>query len=78
MAKLLAVERERKPRVAIIGTGNYGIAIGRRILSHGFQLVYGSREPNLSYIKDCFKEFNDLDSRLSVAGVVDGIIYDPS
>lgn len=32
--------------VAIIGTGSYGIALGRRLLEAGLQIHYGSRNPN--------------------------------
>lgn len=44
---------ELKEKIAIIGTGNYGIAIGKRLLDYGFHVIFGSREPNPSYVKEC-------------------------
>lgn len=32
--------------IAIIGTGSYGIALGRRLLEAELQIHYGSRNPN--------------------------------
>lgn len=46
---------EKKEVIGIIGTGNYGIAIGKRLLDYGYEIVYGSRNPNLDYLKECFQ-----------------------
>ena len=40
--------------IGIIGTGNYGIAIAKRLLSFGcFKVVLGSRKPDAAYISQC-------------------------
>jgi predicted dinucleotide-binding enzyme len=44
---------ETKERVAVIGTGNYGIAIGKRLLDYGYDVVFGSRTPNKNYLEEC-------------------------
>jgi metalloreductase STEAP1 len=41
--------------VTIIGTGNFGQAFGNRLLKFGFQVNFGSREPNESFIADKFR-----------------------
>ena len=36
------------------GTGNYGIAIGKRFLKFGgFRVIFGSRNPNKDYLQEC-------------------------
>ena len=46
---------DKKTRsVVIIGTGRYGLALGRRLISFGFSVIYGSREPNESFISKNF------------------------
>jgi predicted dinucleotide-binding enzyme/DMSO/TMAO reductase YedYZ heme-binding membrane subunit len=45
----------KREKVAIIGTGSYGIAIGKRLVEYGFEVVYGSRNPDLAYLKHCFE-----------------------
>ena len=45
----------RREKVGIIGTGNYGIALGKRLLEYGFQVIYGSRNPNKEYLEKCLK-----------------------
>jgi len=45
---------EKLETIGIIGTGNYGIAIGKRLLKFGcFRVVFGSRNPNKEYLKEC-------------------------
>ena len=44
-----------KEKIGIIGTGNYGIALGKRLVKYGFQVFYGSRNPNLKYLRECFE-----------------------
>ena len=48
--------RHRKEVIGIIGTGNYGIAIGKRLIHYGFRVAYGSREPNYAYVRECMKQ----------------------
>ncbi len=43
-----------KEKVAIIGTGNYGIALGRCLINADYEVVYGSRNPDPDYLKKCF------------------------
>lgn len=43
---------ESRERVAVIGTGNYGIAIGKRLLDYGYDVIFGSRYPNKKYLKE--------------------------
>lgn len=45
----------KNEKITIIGTGNYGIAIGKRLMKYGFEVMYGSRNPNYDYLKDCFE-----------------------
>ena len=58
-----------KERVTIIGTGNYGIAIGKRLLDYGHEIVYGSRNPNQAYLRECFENVknHELYSVTSIA-----------
>lgn len=54
-------------KITIIGTGNFGIALGKRLLAFGFEVLYGSRRPNKSYLKECFgqaahEQFYDVTS----------------
>ncbi len=53
----LVKKRDESARevIAIIGTGNYGIAIGKRLLDYGYEIVYGSRTPNKTYLNESFK-----------------------
>jgi predicted dinucleotide-binding enzyme len=45
--------------VCILGTGYYGIALGKRLLSYGYHIVYGSRNPDLNYLNECFENLNN-------------------
>jgi predicted dinucleotide-binding enzyme/DMSO/TMAO reductase YedYZ heme-binding membrane subunit len=46
---------QQKETVAVIGTGNYGIALGKRLLDYGgFNVVFGSRSPDhYEYVTEC-------------------------
>jgi predicted dinucleotide-binding enzyme/DMSO/TMAO reductase YedYZ heme-binding membrane subunit len=57
--------------ITIIGTGNYGIAIGKRLLDHGYQIVYGSRRPNQQYLNECFSSVQQERPLYSVSSIVD-------
>jgi predicted dinucleotide-binding enzyme len=49
-----------KERITIIGSGNFAMAIGKRLIEYGgFEVIFGSREPNSAYIAECLnsKEF---------------------
>jgi predicted dinucleotide-binding enzyme len=61
----------KTPTIAIIGTGNYGIALGRRLLGYGYEIVYGSRSPNISYIRECFKDAPEAKRSFSVTSIAD-------
>jgi predicted dinucleotide-binding enzyme/DMSO/TMAO reductase YedYZ heme-binding membrane subunit len=52
------MKKMRTEKITVIGTGNYGIAIGRRLLNHGFEVIFGSRCPNYSYLKECLTDIN--------------------
>jgi len=41
--------------VAVVGTGNYGISLGRGLMASDYNVTYGSRRPNLDYLKLCFE-----------------------
>lgn len=43
-----------REKITIIGTGNYGIALGKRLISSGYEVLYGSRDPNEQYLSECF------------------------
>jgi predicted dinucleotide-binding enzyme/DMSO/TMAO reductase YedYZ heme-binding membrane subunit len=60
-----------KQTIAIIGTGSFGIAIGRRLLAYGYDIVYGSRNPNINYLRECFGDdvTNTQTGRFSVTSV---------
>lgn len=45
-----------KEKVSIIGTGDYGIALGKCLMNSGFEVIYGSRNANLDYLAKCFDE----------------------
>ena len=72
-----------KETIAIIGTGNFGIALGKRLHHFGFNVIYGSRNPNLNYVKECFveeqaKEIGDRVSVTSIENAVtrsDGVVF---
>lgn len=59
-------------KIAVIGTGNYGIAIGKRLLDHGFEVIFGSRQPNLDYVKECLNDANS--SNFSVIKIRDAFL----
>ena len=48
-----------KEIIGIIGTGNYGIAIGKRLIHYGFKVAYGSRSPNCNYVSECLNIRNN-------------------
>jgi predicted dinucleotide-binding enzyme/DMSO/TMAO reductase YedYZ heme-binding membrane subunit len=56
------IETAVNEKITVIGTGNYGIAIGKRLMKYGFSVNYGSRMPNYEYLKECF----DPENRFSV------------
>jgi len=43
---IVAVVAQPKPMVAIIGTGDMGDSLGPKFVALGYDVVYGSREPN--------------------------------
>jgi predicted dinucleotide-binding enzyme/DMSO/TMAO reductase YedYZ heme-binding membrane subunit len=45
----------KREKVAVIGTGSYGIAVGKRLVEYGYEIVYGSRNPDIEYLKQCFE-----------------------
>lgn len=66
---------EQKETIAIIGTGNFGIALGKRLHHYGFNVIYGSRNPNLAYLRECFNEItNELNDRVKVTTIEDAVI----
>lgn len=80
-----------KEKIAIIGTGNYGISIGKRLLHYGYHVVYGSRRLNIKYLKECFylnqeepnfsitcpsEAFNQADNFVILAVAAEDSIYE--
>ncbi len=60
-----------KERIAIVGTGNYGIALGRRLMNAEYEVVFGSRNPNPDYLRKCFgPEFENY----SVTSIGDALL----
>ena len=49
-------------KIAVIGTGNYGIAIGKRLIDYGFEVIFGSRRVSYEYVKECIGD--DYNSNL--------------
>ncbi len=44
-----------KECVTVVGTGNFGTALGRCLMASDYNVVYGSRNPNPDYLKLCFE-----------------------
>ncbi|RNA24839.1 metalloreductase STEAP4 [Brachionus plicatilis] len=59
-------------KISIIGTSDFGISIGKRLLHFGFDVIYGSCDPNLKYLKKCFEEQFTM-NRLSVTTISDAL-----
>jgi len=57
-------------KITIIGTGNYGIAIGNRLMNYGYDVIYGSRNPNFDYLKECFNDQN----KFTVTTIIDACL----
>jgi NADPH-dependent F420 reductase len=51
-----SAERAAAETVALIGTGNVGSALGRRLAEHGHAVVYGSRNPAAADVVDLVRE----------------------
>lgn len=67
-------------KIGIIGTGNYAIALGKRLLMFGFQVIYGSRWPNKDYLHECFgklahEHFYEVTSIEDAWNKADGIVF---
>lgn len=61
-------------KVTIIGTGNYGIALGKRFMKYGFNVIYGSRSPNLKYLNECFNEDPFTVNKFNVTTIGDAFL----
>lgn len=46
-------------KICIIGTGNYAISIAKLFLHYGHEVIFGSRNPNINYLKQNLSEFNE-------------------
>lgn len=46
--------------ITIFGTGDYGTALGKRLIRFGYRIVYGSRNPDFKYIQENFS--NEIDT----------------
>lgn len=66
----MSLENSSSEKIAIIGTGNYGLSIGKRLLHYGFSVVYGSRKPNLEYVQKSLN-LDENSVNLSVTSIVD-------
>lgn len=56
--------------VSIIGTGNYGISLGKCLMEAGFHVTYGSRKPDQAYLSMCFESCGS-NSKFSVTNIAD-------
>ena len=63
-------ELKLNEKITIIGTGNYGIAIGKRLMNYGYDVIYGSRNPNFDYLKECFNDQN----KFTVTTIIDACL----
>lgn len=52
--------------VTIMGTGQYGLALGKRLVTFGFHVVYGSRQPNKNFISKHFRDDQDYVQLLTI------------
>ena len=43
-------------KVTIIGTGSYAVALGKRLILSDYQVTFGSRNPNLKFLSECFPD----------------------
>lgn len=59
-----------KEKVSIIGTGNYGISLGKCLMAAGFHVIYGSRQPDQAYLSMCFESCGES-SKFSVTNIAD-------
>jgi predicted dinucleotide-binding enzyme/DMSO/TMAO reductase YedYZ heme-binding membrane subunit len=60
--------------ISVIGTGNYGLAIGKRLIQYGFKVAFGSRKPDYDYVKECLnlnQEQSKNDTLFSVTSIGD-------
>lgn len=48
-----------REKITIIGTGNYAISISKVFLHYGYEVIFGSRHPNQSYLKQNLSEYNE-------------------
>ena len=48
--------RVASERVVVVGTGCYGLAIGKRLLQHGYSVTFASRNPNLKYVNEYLEQ----------------------
>jgi predicted dinucleotide-binding enzyme/DMSO/TMAO reductase YedYZ heme-binding membrane subunit len=64
----------KKETISVIGTGNYGVAIGRRLIQYGFRVAFGSRKGNCDYLKECLnisEEQNENESLFTLSSIGD-------
>jgi predicted dinucleotide-binding enzyme len=66
----MSASKDRKEKVAVIGTGNYGTAIGKRLIEYGFLPIFGSRTPNFSYLQECL---NTSEASFEVVGINEAV-----
>lgn len=54
--------------ICIIGTGSFGIAIGKRLMQSGHNIIYGSRFPDKNYLSELFFD-GTYDGKYSVTTI---------
>ena len=64
------MEKESE-NITIIGTGNYGIALGKRLMKYGYKVIYGSRNPNYNYLNECFNDLDNNNNKFNVTTIGD-------
>ena len=61
-----ATEPEQRPVIAVIGTGRVGTALGPRLATLGYEVVYGSRSPERADARSLVKATGNGASALSI------------
>ena len=59
------VTGQAKPTVAIIGTGDMGNSLGPKIARLGYPVVYGSREPSRTTVRELVQQTGENASAAS-------------
>jgi predicted dinucleotide-binding enzyme/DMSO/TMAO reductase YedYZ heme-binding membrane subunit len=67
----------KRETISIIGTGNFGIALGKRFMHFGYKVAYGSRSIDYDYVRQCLDLKDDdvyANDSFSVHSIQDSFI----